>query len=269
MIVTVTTWAILFDPDVGSWKIIGIILGVSFIYLLINSLVFVLPNLLIIFFVPLILFLVLLSIGKIDIISSTAVKALHMGNFKANVIFKSNYCEALKNYNILTDKRSDTSCSVRVNNVHWRVGKESLLEIKDKNITVPSDQIISMQWPVDKNTTNQENNVSKLKIISFDFNSTVLTKSGKANLITQAKALDANKTKEITVYGCASPDGTEKYNKTLSLKRAETVKTWLDGYLARDAKDIKINVVGEGTSKHCTDEKLEKELQEHRKVIIE
>lgn len=204
------------------------------------------------------------------LIPTLVIQKLHIGGFSATVIFKHDYCLTLRTYQIPITQENKASCSVNINKVLWRVGKESLLNVADKNITVPSDQIISMSWPMttSKPKTLIDHNSTALSTISFEFNSTNLTNNGKQELIKQINVLDKNTTKEITVYGCSSPEGTKSFNKTLSEQRAKFVQSFINDYLAQGKNTIIVNIVAEGTSNHCTDEKLIKELANHRKVII-
>jgi len=218
------------------------------------------------FLISLFMFFIFLLLINPKLIPFLVVKNLHIGNFNATVVFKHDYCSTLKNYQVEIFDENSISCSADIKNVLWRVGKEALLEVPDKNITVPTDQIISMSWPKMKRV-GKTNSSSFVPIISFEFNSTKLTKSGKKELMKQIEALDANTT-EVTVYGCASPEGTEKFNKRLSKHRAEKIQIWLEGYFANQGKEVKVNVVAEGTSKYCTDANLIEELENHRKVII-
>jgi len=229
--------------------------------------IFIRKNILILFIIPLLTFLIVsMFTNSFYFIPSSILRNLHIGDFNATVVFKHDYCSTLKTYQVEIFDENSISCSADIKNVLWRVGKEALLEVPDKNITVPTDQIISMSWPKMKRV-GKTNSSSFVPVISFEFNSTKLTKSGKKELMKQVKALDTNTT-EVTVYGCASPEGTEKFNKRLSIQRAEKIQIWLEGYFANQGKEIKVNVVGEGTSKYCTDANLIEELGNHRKVII-
>jgi len=219
------------------------------------------------FILSVIIFFIMLFFLNPKLIPFSVMKKFHMGSFNATVVFKHDYCSILKTYEVEIFDENSISCSADIKNVLWRIGKESLLEVADKNITVPTDQIISMSWPKMKRVA-KTNSSSSVPVISFEFNSTKLTTSGKEELMKQAKAFDSNTT-EVTLYGCASPEGTEKFNKTLSKQRAEKISTWIKGYFANQKKNMKINVVAEGTSKHCTDANLIDELKNHRKVVLE
>jgi outer membrane protein OmpA-like peptidoglycan-associated protein len=243
------------------------ILFLSFIYFLVNLFVLNIKQTKIAIIIsPFLVLFLFMSIGRLYLIPSVTLRLLHIGDFNATIVFKHDYCSTLKTYQVEIFNENQTSCSADIDKVLWRVGKESLLYVSDKNITVPTDQIISMSWPMMKRVV--DTNTSNLPIISFEFNSTKLTNNGEKELIKQIESLDANTT-EITVYGCSSPEGTEKFNKRLSKQRAEKIQTWLNGYFAHETKQIKINIIAEGTSKHCIDKNLIEELANHRKVIIE
>ncbi len=260
----------LLNSDVHEFWIFLVISFINLFYFSINYFSLKASKILIATISPIIILFILFLSGKGHVISSAAVRTFHMGDFNATVIFKSDYCYTLKSYKIPILHENKISCSVNIDNVFWRVGKESFLNVVDKNITVPSNQIISMTWPIiTKSKDSTDSNTTVSPIISFKFNSTILTKNGRQELIKQIKTLDNNTTKEITVYGCSSPEGTKKFNKTLSIQRAKSVQLWVDGYLARGKNQIKVNIIAEGTLKHCIDEKLIKELENHRKVMIE
>jgi outer membrane protein OmpA-like peptidoglycan-associated protein len=63
--------------------------------------------------------------------------------------------------------------------------------------------------------------------VNFDFNSSNLTSTAKANLDKLADVLVKNPDTNINVYGHTDSKGSDEYNQTLSEKRANAVKTYL------------------------------------------
>jgi len=65
--------------------------------------------------------------------------------------------------------------------------------------------------------------------VNFDFNSSNLTSTAKANLDKLADVLVKNPDTNINVYGHTDSKGTDEYNQKLSENRASAVKSYLVG----------------------------------------
>lgn len=61
----------------------------------------------------------------------------------------------------------------------------------------------------------------------FDFNSTSISPSEQTKLQVMFKLLQQHPDAQITVTGWCDSTGTTAVNQRISLRRAETVKTWL------------------------------------------
>ena len=102
--------------------------------------------------------------------------------------------------------------------------------------------------------------------IQFEFNSAVLKTSSYALLDEIAKEMKNYPTVKFNTNGHSSREGSEQRNMTLSLDRANSVKTYLVN-LGVDGSNI--TAVGFGESKPLNANNTEKDLALNRRVAIE
>lgn len=87
--------------------------------------------------------------------------------------------------------------------------------------------------------------------VYFDFNKSTLNKTEKAKLDQLSKVIrDSKEVENVDLVGYADVVGNAAYNKRLSMKRAQTVKSYL---AVKGLKTRKVRVEGLGESKPVTD----------------
>ena len=87
----------------------------------------------------------------------------------------------------------------------------------------------------------------------FGFDKSTIRPEGKVALDTFARDVAGTQFDEIVVEGHADRIGTEAYNQTLSVQRAEAVKAYLVGSGGMDAAKITVKGVGEGQPSQAGD----------------
>ena len=201
----------------------------------------------------------LLSIGQSHFIPTLVANTLHFGAFDASkIVFKKDYCQILGNYHVLPAYENNVSCYLTEVKVYWRIGKESLLEIGENNVTVPSDQIISMSWEGRKPPK-----------VLFEYDSNKTTVEGEKALVQIIRELKEKKPKEITVYGYASIEGSDRHNMGLSEARAEVIKKRIEHEFSDANISVKIlSSKGKGADRLKADEKFMKKMKDSRVVEI-
>lgn len=143
--------------------------------------------------------------------------------------------------------------------------------LNDRDICAP--QPVVVQETVTQRTaaalTQEE------RTVYFEFDHSDLTQTAKDRLDTLADVLKSDQTvKEAKIVGYADRIGTASYNKRLSQKRAETVRSYLTsrGYL--NARSIETRWVGKSKpATHCPPMKARTKLiqclQDDRRVEVE
>lgn len=99
----------------------------------------------------------------------------------------------------------------------------------------------------------------------FPSNSSYLTEQAKVNLTELAKVLKQEKVSKIRIDGYTDATGTEQYNVWLSDKRANSVKTYLEG---AGVKASNMTIKGYGASKPVADNKTAEGRQKNRRVEV-
>jgi outer membrane protein OmpA-like peptidoglycan-associated protein len=132
-----------------------------------------------------------------------------------------------------------------VKNTHSNIVRNSFNNCVVSNFTSPSDECTGeMGAPDLYNLSKQWKNVY------FDFNKSTLNEKEKAKLDTLSKTIVASKeVKNVDLSGYADVIGNAAYNKRLSMKRAQTVKSYL---AAKGLKTRKVKVEGLGESQPVT-----------------
>lgn len=129
------------------------------------------------------------------------------------------------------------------------------------------------KWPSARNECGSVSITREMRTVYFDFNKSTLNSKEKGKLDTLSKAIKASKGVEsVDIVGFADRIGKSSYNKALSMRRAETVKSYLSskGLKTRHAR---VEAMGETESvTHC-DDKMPKAdlincLAEDRRVEV-
>ncbi|MGL4393522.1 MAG: OmpA family protein [Fusobacteriaceae bacterium] len=114
--------------------------------------------------------------------------------------------------------------------------------------------------------TKDENNILTLTMgtkVLFDFNDAKVKTELKPTLDTLAKALVTNPTIKLQIDGHTDNLGTDAYNQTLSVKRANSVKNYLT---AKKVKKTMITVKGYGETKPLNDNSTPELQAENRRA---
>lgn len=89
---------------------------------------------------------------------------------------------------------------------------------------------VNTKWESNSDECNQGAKVKahdKLASVYFEFNSSKLTKKGKASLDKLLKVIKNKKIEAVTIAGYADAVGSDSYNLRLSEKRAQAVQKYL------------------------------------------
>ena len=103
--------------------------------------------------------------------------------------------------------------------------------------------------------------------IKFEFGMAKLTDESKAAMVSIAKALNRvpNKDKEILIIGNTDSKGSRAFNATLSIKRANAVRT---AFIANGIDPHRISIDGLGEINPIADNSTEAGREKNRRVII-
>lgn len=110
--------------------------------------------------------------------------------------------------------------------------------------------------------THRVDTVMLMPDLQFNVNSSTLAPTSQATIVKMAEYMKNNPDKKYTIMGYASVEGTEEYNKQLSIARAETVK---DALVELGVNSDILEVVGNGE----TDQFSIEILDLNRIVVIE
>jgi len=121
----------------------------------------------------------------------------------------------------------------------------------------PSEKIVF------NNKTMQEGDVLVMKNIQFKLGSDVLTAAGKKELDKLAGFLSQHERVEILLSGHTSTDGTAAFNKTLSLGRVKTCKSYL---VSKNIDEGRIETAGFGADKPLVPNDTERNRAKNRRV---
>jgi outer membrane protein OmpA-like peptidoglycan-associated protein len=87
--------------------------------------------------------------------------------------------------------------------------------------------------------------------VYFDFNKSTLNTKEKGKLDSLSKIIrDSKEVKDVDLKGYADVVGNTAYNKRLSLKRAQTVKSYL-AVKGLKTRNVKVEGLGESSNAHC------------------
>ncbi len=99
--------------------------------------------------------------------------------------------------------------------------------------------------------------------VEFEFNSATLRKSSHKILDMIAELLLRHRTMKLVVVGHTDDVGSEEYNKSLSLNRAQAVKDYI---VSKGVYPTSIRIYGYGESRPVTREQTEKARALNRRV---
>jgi outer membrane protein OmpA-like peptidoglycan-associated protein len=99
--------------------------------------------------------------------------------------------------------------------------------------------------------------------VNFDFNKATLTMDSEKILRRAYNALVANPNARIVITGHTDNVGGQKFNQTLSLKRAQAVKNWLVG---QGIASKRMRTVGRGQNEPTASNDTEEGRAENRRI---
>jgi OOP family OmpA-OmpF porin len=102
-----------------------------------------------------------------------------------------------------------------------------------------------------------------LRGVNFEFNKATLTKDSERILWRAHKAMVANPDVRVVITGHTDNVGGQKFNQTLSLKRAQTVKNWL---VNKGIASNRMRTVGRGMNEPVATNETEAGRAENRRM---
>jgi outer membrane protein OmpA-like peptidoglycan-associated protein len=102
-----------------------------------------------------------------------------------------------------------------------------------------------------------------LKGVNFEFNKATLTKYSERILWRAYNAMVANPNVRVVITGHTDNVGSEKYNQTLSLHRAQSVKNWL---VSKGIESNRMRTVGRGKLEPIASNDTEQGRLENRRI---
>ena len=102
-----------------------------------------------------------------------------------------------------------------------------------------------------------------MKNIQFDLGSANLTRTGKQELDKLSAFMNQNGKVEILLSGHTSTDGTNSFNKALSVNRVKSCKLYL---MATGIDEGRIQVIGYGSDKPIAPNDTEQNRSKNRRV---
>jgi outer membrane protein OmpA-like peptidoglycan-associated protein len=102
-----------------------------------------------------------------------------------------------------------------------------------------------------------------LRGINFEFNKATLTSSSETILTLAYNALVANPDVQIEISGHTDNVGSDTYNQTLSLKRAQAVKNWL---VKKGIASNRMKTVGKGENEPMASNETDEGRAENRRI---
>ncbi|MCX6120542.1 MAG: OmpA family protein [Ignavibacteriales bacterium] len=102
-----------------------------------------------------------------------------------------------------------------------------------------------------------------LKGVNFEFNKATLTQYSETILWRAYRAMIANPDARVVITGHTDNVGSDKFNQTLSLKRAQAVKNWL---VKKGIASNRMRTVGKGEKEPVADNKTEEGRAQNRRM---
>lgn len=106
------------------------------------------------------------------------------------------------------------------------VYKEVVHSTNGNVVTSTNGNCVITKWDAQGKTACVNLDID-LRTVYFNFNSSSLTPAAKAKLNTLAASLKTNKVKSVKIVGFADEIGSTGYNQSLSVRRANTVASYL------------------------------------------
>jgi len=155
--------------------------------------------------------------------------------------------------------------------------KDVVKDARGNVVTSTNGNCVITQWDAKTNECGKKSVAGltqEMRTVYFDFNKSTLNAKEKTKLTDVSKIIATSKEVEsVDIVGYADMIGKSSYNKKLSTRRAETVKSFLS---AKGLKTRKVRVEGMGSTNSVTqcDPKQEKQaliacLAADRRVEIE
>ena len=143
-----------------------------------------------------------------------------------------------------------------------------------QNVVVNTfNNCVVTKWPAARNECTTLNITRELRTVYFDFNKSTLNAKEKGELDSLAKAIQASKSVEsVDIVGFADKIGKPSYNKALSMKRAQTVKSYLAAKGLK-TRNTRVEAMGEDKPVTSCDDSMAKAdlincLAEDRRVEV-
>ena len=108
------------------------------------------------------------------------------------------------------------------------VYKEVVHSTNGNVVTSTNGNCVITKWDAKGKTACMNLDID-LRTIYFNFNSSSLTPAAKAKLNTLASALKSKKVASVKIVGFADEIGSDSYNQSLSVRRANSVASYLRG----------------------------------------
>jgi OOP family OmpA-OmpF porin len=102
-----------------------------------------------------------------------------------------------------------------------------------------------------------------LRGVNFEFNKATLTKESERILWRAYNAMVANPNVRVVITGHTDNVGGQKFNQTLSLKRAQAVKNWL---VKKGIPSNRMRTVGRGLNEPVASNETEEGRAENRRM---
>ena len=102
-----------------------------------------------------------------------------------------------------------------------------------------------------------------LRGVNFEFNKATLTEDSKTILESAYNALVANPDVRVEISGHTDSKGSDEYNQDLSLRRAQSVKSWL---VQRGIAGDRMKTVGKGEKEPIADNETAEGRTENRRI---
>jgi outer membrane protein OmpA-like peptidoglycan-associated protein len=122
---------------------------------------------------------------------------------------------------------------------------------------------LNARRPVDTVIVLEKGKTVILRGVNFEFNKATLTEDSKTILERAFNALEASPDLNVLIVGHTDNVGSAAYNKKLSLRRAQSVKSWLE---AKGVRAKRLTVAGKGFDEPIDDNKTDEGRANNRRI---
>jgi OOP family OmpA-OmpF porin len=125
--------------------------------------------------------------------------------------------------------------------------KDVVVDSNGKLVHSTFGDCVRTKWDVGTEKCKVQHMIMKMdeRIIYFDFDKSVLTATEKQKLDVLADALKTHNVTKVKIVGYTDRIGTHGYNQTLSHKRADAVKHYLDSKVKLQQSKVVLRGLGE------------------------